>query len=603
MQPTGTTRAYSGQSSVRAVFWIAGISCGIVLAYTTRFFINGDAMAYIEMAEALRNCRWDALANLTYSPGYPVILAAAQFLLQTDPMNELQVLRVANVVCLLTAMGACEFLMRGVRPYLSALSRRPSRLFMVGQASRLSGLSRKTSQEDRQDACPTIAREVLHHETNRDGEEPLPVPLVDALAYGMFLVASLVMVRVRLLNPDMLILAIVVLCAGILLRIREQPERFAWYAVLGAMCGAGYLVKSFFFTFAPVFFVMAGLCAASLKKAVQRVIVSMVVMLLVASPLIALLSHKAGRITYGELGKLAYAQFISGEGEPFRPQRLHDAPAVFLYRSDTPETRPSGYDIAYWQEGFRPRIDMAAHAKLIAANVADFAGQVPWVALIVVWFGLMGWAGAVRLGSLHPPSPFFLLMLPALAGIGFYLLVHVESRYAGSFFFLAFVAMVSSLRRGSDTFSVRFTSAAGWVLVCFFCGLVVHSGIDQSVRGLWTTGGKLSYQDAFREHVMVKDRLAAVGLGPGDEVGVIGAPPVNWARMARAKVTAEAPDADAFLASSTEARAAALDALRGAGIKAVVVKGGAFTRLAGEGWRLVGGTQDYYLLGLSSRSE
>jgi len=419
----------------------------------------------------------------------------------------------------------------------------------------------------------------------------------------MFLVASLVMVRIRLLNPDMLILAIVVLCAGILLRIREQPERFAWYAVLGAMCGVGYLVKSFFFTFAPVFFVMAGLCAASLKKAVLRVIVSVAVMLLVASPLIALLSHKAGRITYGELGKLAYAQFISGEGEPFRPQRLHNSPAVFLYRSGTPETRPSGYDIAYWQEGFRPRIDMTAHATLIAANVADFAGQVPWVALIVVWFALMGWAGAVRLGSLHPPSPFFLLMLPALAGIGFYLLVHVETRYAGSFFFLAFVALVSSLRVRSGMFSVRFTSVGSWVLICFFCGLVVYSGIDQSVRGLWTIGEKLSYQDAFLEHIKVKNRLVALGLGPGDEVAVIGAPPVNWARMARVKVTAEAPDAETFFTSSTEARTDALDALGRAGVKAVVGKGGAFARLTGEGWCLVDGTQDYYQLGLASRNE
>lgn len=542
----------SRQQSVRIAFWTVGIACGIVLAYTTRYFINGDAMAYIEMAEAVRNGRWEGLANLTYSPGYPVILAAAQLLLGTNPLNELQVLRVVNVACLLLAMGACEFFMRGIRRFLAVERRSP--------------------------------------------EEPLPIPLVDALAYAMFLVAGLVMVRVRLLNPDMLILGIVVLCAGIVLRIREQPRQYAWYALLGVVTGLGYLLKSFFFTFAPVFFLMAGLCAESVKKAIARIVVAAAVMLVVASPLIITLSERTGRLTYGELGKLAYAQFISGQGNPIRPQRLHDDPAVFLYRSTTAETRPSGYDIAYWHEGFHPRIDMSAHAKVIASNVVEFAGQVPWAALIIVWFALMGWAGAVRLGKVHPPSPFFLLMPTALAGIGFYLLVHVETRYAGSFFFLAFMALVSTLRVCTNSRSSVFvTSAAGWALVCFLCGLVVYSGIDQSMRGLWSSGGKLSHRDAFLEHVTVKDHLEKMGLVKGDEVAVVGAPPVNWARMARVKVTAEIPAANRFLASSAEARAAALDALHRAGVKAVVVKGSAFGRLAREGWDLIDGTQDYYL--------
>lgn len=546
------------QACIRAVFWIAGTLCAIVLAYTTRYFINGDAMAYIEMAEALRGGRWEGLANLTYSPGYPVLLAAAQWLLGTDPMNELQLLKVVNVLCLLAAMAACEFFMRGVRQCLAA-------------------------------------------EDNLR-EEPLPMALVDALAYSMFLVASLVMVRVRLLNPDMLILGIVILCAGIVLRIRSNPERYAWYALLGVVTGIGYLMKSFFFTFAPVFFIMAGLCATSVKRAVPRVLTAAAVMLLVASPLIAVLSAKAGHLTYGELGKLAYAQFVSGEGEPFRPQRVHDDPAVFLYRSSTSETRPSGHDIAYWQEGFRPRVNLRAHARLISANVSEFAGQTSWTLFVLVWFAFMASAGAFRVGRVHPPSPFFLLMPPAIAGIGFYLLIHVETRYAGSFFFIAFMALVSSLRiQLNPAGSHRVPLTIGWALVWFFCCQVLYSGIDQSLRGLRSTDGKLSQRDAFLEQVVVKDRLASMGVVPGDEVAVIGAPPVNWARMARVKVTAEAPDTERVLASSSEARAAALAALRKAGMKAVLAKGPAFGALTSEGWRLVEGTKDYYVIYLAVR--
>ncbi len=45
-----------------------GSTIAAILTYTTRHFINGDALTYIEMGEALRRGDLWGLANLTYSP-------------------------------------------------------------------------------------------------------------------------------------------------------------------------------------------------------------------------------------------------------------------------------------------------------------------------------------------------------------------------------------------------------------------------------------------------------------------------------------------------------------------------------------------------------
>jgi hypothetical protein len=96
-------------------FWVIGAGCGIVLALTNRYYINSDAIVYIEMGELFRLGNWWGLVNLTFSPGYPILLAFGQLLLGTTPVNELKWLKVVNVVCLLFAMGACDLFVRLLR--------------------------------------------------------------------------------------------------------------------------------------------------------------------------------------------------------------------------------------------------------------------------------------------------------------------------------------------------------------------------------------------------------------------------------------------------------------------------------------------------------
>ena len=156
--PSDVLVSIAWERNVRRTFWIVGIIAGAVLTYTTRYFINGDAINYIEMGEALRQGNWQGFVNLTASPGYAALLGLGQILLDTNRFNEIPLLKLVNLACMIAAMGACDY-------FLAALKRRYSR-------------------------------------SRTGATAPLPWPLIMALVYAMFLFSVLNWVRPRLMAPE-----------------------------------------------------------------------------------------------------------------------------------------------------------------------------------------------------------------------------------------------------------------------------------------------------------------------------------------------------------------------------------------------------------------
>ena len=138
---------YAWNSRIRAAYWAIGLTAGAILTYTTRYYLNGDGINYIEMGEALRHGWWSGLVNLTESPGYAFLLGLGQIVLNTNRLNELQLLKCVNFVCFVVAMLTCELFINLVRRQYQSL-------------------------------C-------------RDAGQALPFPLISALSYSMFLFATL----------------------------------------------------------------------------------------------------------------------------------------------------------------------------------------------------------------------------------------------------------------------------------------------------------------------------------------------------------------------------------------------------------------------------
>ena len=213
---------------IRLVFWLVGILLGALLAYTTRHYVNSDALAYAEMGEIFINGNMWGLVNFTFSSIFSVLTGLLQLAPWTTPTNEILVLKVANYATYLMALGSCDLLMSVIRDQWN------------------------------DESTSRFAR--------------LTFSLASALCYTMFLVAALVWVRVRLINPDMLIVVFALLSVACVLRIREEPYRYSRYVMLGILCGLGYLSKAVFFAYSPFLFILTVFVSPDYKKSLARII-------------------------------------------------------------------------------------------------------------------------------------------------------------------------------------------------------------------------------------------------------------------------------------------------------------------------------------------
>jgi hypothetical protein len=542
------------KSLMRVVFWTAGTILAIFLAYTTRYYVNSDAMAYIEMGELFANGVWSGLVNLTFSPAYPVVLAAAQKLLGTSPINEIIWLKTVNVLWFALAMLGADLMISSVRTEIEG----------------------------------SVA----------EGEAPLAAEAFTALSYAMFLVTALALIRVQLMNPDMAVLFIVSCCVTIILWIRRSPDTWVPYVLLGVAVGVGYLLKAFFFVFAVVVLAVSLLVSESPWRSVRRVAVAVLVYAAIVSPLVFALSMKKGGLTYGEGGRHVYVVEVGGEGEPlYHPQVLTDHPRVVLFDEALPSTRPYSFDVTYWTVGIRPAYRILDYAAMILSNIEKIFSQDPWLILVTIWLVVVGAMGSIRIRPFRPLSPALVLLIPAVGGIGLFCLIRMEPRYIAPFLFVGLVGLLAALRFPVNDLKARHRSRmAAWMLLGLLLTILMQSAVDQSHRGLFPVDGKLSRRGAYLEQVAVKKFLSAHGLRAGDRVAVLGNPPLYWARLCGVKIVGEIPDPNEFLIAGAAARARSIDALRAVGLKAIVSRGSAPAKLAGDGWLRIPGTTSYHAL-------
>src|SRR5947209_581540 len=88
------------------------------------------------------------------------------------------------------------------------------------------------------------------------------------------------------------------------------------FATLGLVLGLGYLAKSFYFPMAFVFIATAWLASRAPRENLKRALAALVVFLLLASPFVFALSKTKHRLTYGDVGKISYAQVTAWLSQP-----------------------------------------------------------------------------------------------------------------------------------------------------------------------------------------------------------------------------------------------------------------------------------------------
>ena len=183
----------------RVWFWAAAIVLGAVQAWSSRYSLSPDSISYLDVGRAYLRGDWHAALNSYWSPLYAILIAAPREWLKLGPRSTVEAIHVVNCALYLAALLAFEYLWAG------------------------------------------LARSLQEAEVNRSA---LPNRVFWALGYVVFLIATLDLIKISTVTPDLLVCVVVLIAAGMLVRMRNGGAGALGYAALGFLMGLGYLVKA-----------------------------------------------------------------------------------------------------------------------------------------------------------------------------------------------------------------------------------------------------------------------------------------------------------------------------------------------------------------------
>jgi hypothetical protein len=448
---------------------------------------------------------------------------------------------------------------------------------------------------------------LMRQSTGEFAEDSLPVSPRGIWMWGyvFFLWASCFWLGPAAVTPDLCVAVVVYLASALLFRIGRGRGSWIVFAGLGALLGLGYLAKAAMFPVSFVFlfsaFCLSRAGRVPFRGAALRTLLASGVFVIFALPLIVSLSAVKGRATFGDAGRINYAEFVNhatrsvhwqgkpaGTGTPIHPTRkIFSDPAVFEFASPIQGLYPPWYDPSYWYEGVRPHFVLKDQlwALFRAANmylkILSKSG-VLWVVLVALWIASKR---AITSGRLA--SETWLVILPSLAALALYALVLVEFRYVAPF---ALMLLLVTLARA------RILSGAepGWVRR-FHLVMVLAPAIAVA----WAVSRDLFDVIANKpyEPWVVAQQLHTMGIPPGTEVGVIGsAGDTYWAHLGGMRIIAEIPEKEdlRFVAADAARRQQVLAVFSSVGAK-IVVTGNAAVADPAEGWRQIPGARHFML--------
>ena len=522
--------------------------------------VNPDGVSYLDIVSACLRGNWGALINGVWSPLYPVLLSFWIFLFKPSAFWEARTVRLFNCVILLFALWCFEYLLNGLVEYQET--------------------SRTTEQES----------------------APLPAWVLRATGYLLFFLATVYMTPAETVNPDALVMALVLLAAGIILRIRCGTDGTLSFAALGLVLGLGYLAKTVMFPLGFVFLVAILFAVRNFRRAIPLILLASCLFLMVSGPFIFALSKNKERLSFGESGAISYVVRVNGAtfavhwqgqpagtGTPKHPtRRILDDPPVYEYAEPIGGSYPPWTDPSYWYDGIRPHFVLKGQLKTLHDSVAAYHDLLNLLSGLFAGFLVFLFWGGVR----HFVNNFLkesFLWAPAVAALGMFSLVHVEPRYVSGFIILLWAAAFLALRIPEPGNTVVRSVALTTVLLL---GLQII----------------LSFKKNIVEHppysnpavaCEVAQDLRAEGVKAGDRVAFIGYAVWYhyWAHVAQVSIVSEVAGqgVEAFWAASPELRLKVTTLLAQTGAKAVVARDVPSRSLA-DGWKKVSNTNYYVLL-------
>jgi hypothetical protein len=511
--------------------------------------MNPDGLSYLDLASEAFTGGPSKLLNGLWSPGYPALISVALFLFHPSPSQEFPLTHVVNFLAFSFALWAfCLFL-------------------------------RYWSESMRGDEVANDSRKCY----------------VMPLAFCTFLWFTLKSIGTELVTPDLCVAAIVFLAAGSSCRLSLPKASWKHYGALGFVLGVGYYFKESLLPLGVallvlLFFLMPLPSGMTRQKLLLSLSFSLSMLMLVVTPLVAGLSLRANRLSFGEAGRLNYLwhvnglQWTNGTGAPeeYAPNTTPEHPAPKLLTTPltlefpTPikGTYPLWYDPSYWYAGAKVRFDVRQQIGALIDSLKSFLS-------IFLDTNVGFLAGAIVLCFLSfqekpllaPRVSWWQLVWP-LAACSMYGLVHVEERYVGPFLVLFWMAIYRALMfRVNKRVSLALCAAVLLTVMLPFTATLARQSVHIA---------KDLVHQRRPEYEIAALGLRDIGLRSGDRLAIVGyAYNCYYARYDRLRVVAQIPDAHEFWRLNPPELKSLAERLTSIGVKAVVVENPNASALAG----------------------
>jgi hypothetical protein len=549
---------------LRAAMWAGVIVAGLLQFWAHRNAMNPDGISYIEMAQGSIRTDWHALVNGYWSPLYPFLISVALRVLHPGPEWEFTVVHGVNFVLYVVSFACFEIFLKEI-------------------------------------VCAFRAAE-----SGEIGLAPTDPRRVWIWCCAVFLWASHYWLSLRDVVPDLCVAAVVYAATAILLRVSMGRAGSANFMMLGGLLGVGYLAKAAMFPLAFVFLLCNSLLlyreGVSLGRLAAVKIASGLIFAAICAPLIFALWQVKGRVTIGDSGKIAYAEYVdkatlsvhwqgepSGTGIPLHPTRKIMAdPALFEFAEPIAGSYPPWYDPSYWYDGVKAHFSARGQLRVLfrAANaylkMFSKSGVLWVVALAIVFLWKSGGAWAKW------PRGMWFVVLPSIAALLMYSLVLVEFRYVAPFVLVLMVAVLARFR-----IAEREGSAYQKCLVAALT-------IAPLIAVLWMVTneiGAIAKPKPFEQWEVARG-LKEMGVSTDARTGFIGrGNQAYWANLAGVRIVSEIPEESEaeFLHESSEKQTQVLRKFAETGASVVVMKNRKDETLP-DGWRRIKGTEFFVMV-------
>jgi hypothetical protein len=260
---------------IKIAAWIVMSGCWLLMALGAPKTLNADAISYLDIANSCASGNWHAPVNGYWSPGLPFLLALLLKIFKPPPFQEPLLMHLLAFGSLILALIAFEHSLRVFFAFRAAIS----------------------------------------DKNEQDGRQPVPDETIRLVGYALFFWISIFLTPPYLQQPDILVFVLYLLAASLAMQLVSGKTETWRFVLFGGVLGLAYLVKAVMFplgfTFIAVLFF-----GRNRRRVLAKILLTAVTFAAVSAPFIFELSKSKGRLTYGDVGAVAYRHIMGFDVEP-----------------------------------------------------------------------------------------------------------------------------------------------------------------------------------------------------------------------------------------------------------------------------------------------